>query len=203
MISFVDFVNVLIFSWTWLMYVSYSLTALSMMSHRISHHHKYTMEGSFFYQAGRYHRRKSQNRCLQNQKKCRCSGRRSGSSSFSWFICCFYPIFWSSRVWSWKRNRGRPMVFSRSHNNVFSFLVCWYGTCNSDAGDSVFLHMSCGKTQAGGTCVGAWFHFPHTAVGLGSIGKGCNPPLPPVLFHFPHERFNRIHRAPPYWYSSS
>ena len=56
-----------------------------------------------------------------------------------------------------------------------------------------------GKLKAGGTCVGAWFHFPHTAVDLGSIGKGCNPPLPPVLFHFPHERFNRIHRAPPYW----
>ena len=91
------------------------------------------------------------------------------------------------------------MVFSRSHNNVFLFLFADTALAIRMRGIRFFCICLAGKLKAGGTCVGAWFHFPHTAVGLGSIGKGCNPPLPPVLFHFPHERFNRIHRAPPYW----
>lgn len=40
------------------------------------------MEGSFFYQAGRYHRRKSQNRYLQNQKSAGAQGGDRGSPPF-------------------------------------------------------------------------------------------------------------------------
>ena len=91
------------------------------------------------------------------------------------------------------------MVFSRSHNNVFLFLFADTALAIRMRGIRFFCICLAGKLKAGGTCVGAWVHFPHSSVDLGSIGKGCNPPLPPVLFHFPHERFNRIHRAPPYW----
>lgn len=132
-------------------------------------------------------------------KKCRCSGRRSGSPPFP-DLYVFLSHFLTSRVWSWKRNRGRPMVFSRSHNNVFSFPVCWYGTCNSDAGDSVFLHMSCGKTQGRWDMRWGLVPLSHTPPSTWVVSERAAIRLcRPVLFHFPHERFNRIHRAPPYW----
>lgn len=91
------------------------------------------------------------------------------------------------------------MVFSRSHNNVFlsCLLIRHLQFGCGGFGFSAYVLRENSRQVGHALGLGSTFHTPPSAwvVSERAAIRLCRL----VLFHFPHERFNRIHRAPPYW----